>query len=112
VTRTHRLSRSNLTDIRHFYKTAGGPVVGQISEELEPDEIKKIEREIMNTRGELLFAKTVVLCEGLTEEQMLPIFAKEYWGRNHFEMETIFVGVGSGLNYPSFIKFCKSLNIP
>ncbi len=105
-------SRSNLADIRHFYKIDKGSAVGQISNELGKDEIKKIEREIMNTRGELLFAKAVVLCEGITEEQMLPIFAEAHWGKSHFEKGICFAGTGSGTNYGVFISFCRSFNIP
>ena len=102
-------SKSHLTDIRHFYRTAAGLVVGQVS---ETDDIKKVEREIMNTRGELLFAKAVVLCEGLTEEQMLPIFAQEHWKKSHFENGICFAGTGSGKNYKVFISFCRSFHIP
>ena len=105
-------SRSNLADIRHFSKTADGSVVGQISEKLKQEEIRKIEREIMNTRGELLFAKAIVLCEGSTDEQMLPIFAGEHWGKLHFEKGICFAGTGGGTNYGGFISFCLSFRIP
>jgi len=104
-------SRSNLVDIRHFHKTDEGSIVNQICR-LDQDDIRKIEREIMNTRGELLFAKAVVLCEGLTEELMLPIFAQEYWKKPHFENGICFAGTSSGTNYGIFISFCRSFNVP
>ena len=105
-------ARCNLADIRHFCKNHDGPDIGRISETLTKDEIKKIEREIMNTRGELLFAKAVVLCEGMTEELMLPIFAEAHWGKSHFENGICLSGVGSGTNYGAFISFCHSFKIP
>ena len=57
-------------------------------------------------------AKAVVLCEGLTEEQMLPIFAQEHWKKSHFENGICFAGAGSGKNYRVFISFCRSFHIP
>lgn len=104
--------RSSLENIRHFYKTNEGPIIGTLDSSFSEADIKKIEREIMNTRGELLFAKCVVLCEGSTEEQMLPIFAEAYWGKSHFENGVCFAGTGSGLNYAAFISFCLAFHIP
>jgi putative ATP-dependent endonuclease of OLD family len=101
-----------LTSIRHFYKTNDETKIGILKKSLNVHEINKIEREIFYTRGEILFAKCIVLCEGITEEQMLPIFAKEYFKKNPFELGICFVGSGSGTNYESFIQFCRSINIP
>ncbi|MDR2754953.1 MAG: AAA family ATPase [Planctomycetaceae bacterium] len=102
-----------LSSIRHFYKTNKGTEIGNIDNKLlNEHELKKIKREILNSRGEILFAKCIVLCEGITEEQMLPIFAKEYFKKDSFELGICFVGTGSGTNYESFIRFCRSLNIP
>ncbi|MDR1291197.1 MAG: AAA family ATPase [Planctomycetaceae bacterium] len=100
-----------LSSIRHFYKINGTTKIGELDTNITNDEIKKLEREILNYRGELLFAKCIVLCEGSTEEQMLPIFAKEYWKKDAFELGICFTGAGSGTNYKSFIRFCRSLNI-
>lgn len=44
--------------------------------ELEPSDIRKIKREVINTRGDLLFANAIILCEGETEEQSLPVFLR------------------------------------
>ena len=44
--------------------------VGQFT----PEELNRIEREVINTRGELLFSNAIVLCEGTTEEQAIPIY--------------------------------------
>jgi putative ATP-dependent endonuclease of OLD family len=102
-----------LASIRHFYKTNNGTEIGTLEKSLlNIHEIKKIEREILLSKGEILFAKCIVLCEGITEEQMLPIFAKEYFKKEPFELGICFVGTGSGTNYESFIRFCRSINIP
>ena len=67
----------------------------------------------MNTRGELLFAKAIILFEGETEEQALPIFAEKYFGdRYPFEIGLNFIGVGGKNNYAPFLSIAKFLNIP
>lgn len=73
---------------------------------------RKIERAVMNTRGELLFAKAIILFEGETEEQALPILAKEKFGQYAFEMGLNFIGVGGKLSYTPFLTTAKALNIP
>jgi len=75
-------------------------------------EKKKIEREVMNTRGELIFAKAIILFEGETEEQALPIFAEEYFKCYPFEIGFNFIGVGGNGNYSPFLSIAKFLNIP
>ncbi|TGN99818.1 hypothetical protein PN36_33250 [Candidatus Thiomargarita nelsonii] len=54
---------------------------------LDNESQRKIRRQVLNTRGELLFARALVLFEGETEEQALPIFANAYWGKHPYELE-------------------------
>ena len=103
----------DLEELRHFFKKNDVPEVSQfITKGLFPEDLRKLRREVMHTRGELLFAKAVVLFEGETEEQSLPIFGKGYWGKHTFELGIDFVGVGGSGNYLPFIRFCKTFNIP
>lgn len=78
---------------------------------INDEEKRKIERNIMNTRGESLFSKVLVFFEGETEEQALPILAKEKFGCHPFELGINFVGVGGKDNYKPFLTFAKFLNI-
>lgn len=105
------LAQAEISDIIHFYKIDGETnairfKVGDYTKE----EINRIRREVINTRGELLFSSALVLCEGITEEQALPIYFKEYFG-----VEPIFCGVNiiaiGGQNYKSFLKLIKDFNI-
>jgi len=105
------LAQAEMSDIIHFYKTNGETnairfKVGDYTKE----EINRIKREVINTRGELLFSSVLVLCEGITEEQALPIYFKEYFG-----IEPIFCGVNiigiGGQNYKSFLKLIKDFSI-
>jgi len=79
---------------------------------INSEEYRKIKREVMNTRGELLFAKAIILFEGETEEQALPIFAEKYFGCYPFELGLNFIGVGGKDKYTSFLSIAKFLNIP
>lgn len=98
-------------------KRQNNPIIDQLKAEikkkLDKDEARKIRREVMNTRGELLFTKAIVLFEGETEEQALPVFAKEYFnGWFPYELGFNFIGVGGKLNYRPFLNVAKFLNIP
>lgn len=101
---------ADLSEIRHFFKRDDTTLVSAIKLSGDREEKRKIQREVFNTRGELLFAKVVVLCEGETDEQVLPIFAEKYWNVPPFEKGIIFIGCG-GSNYKAFLATLKSLSI-
>jgi putative ATP-dependent endonuclease of the OLD family len=69
---------------------------------LSADERRKLEREVMASRGDLLFSRALILFEGETEEQALPIYAESYWGATAHEKGLSFVGCG-GVNYFPFV---------
>ncbi|KRE73927.1 hypothetical protein ASL11_06305 [Paenibacillus sp. Soil750] len=106
-------SVSELSSLRHFRKVSAETVVSSImTEALEPEDLRKIEREVMNTRGELLFARAIILCEGETEEQALPLWFHEYFGKRTFEMGVNVVGVGGkGKKYLPFLRVAEGLQI-
>jgi putative ATP-dependent endonuclease of OLD family len=79
---------------------------------LTPDVVRKIQREVMRTRGELLFARAVVLFEGETEEQAIPMLAQHYWTQAPFQHGVAFIGVGSDGNYLPFLRILESIGIP
>jgi len=92
------------------------PIIEQLKVEkrtkINNDESRKIKREIMNTRGELLFSKALVLFEGETEEQAIPVLAKEYFNCFPFEIGLNFVGVGGNGKYQPYLNLAKFLNLP
>lgn len=102
-----------LYQLRNFYKNDNSVGCGAINtKELNDEEIRKIERQVINTRGELFFSKVIVLSEGETEEQALPIFAKEHFNRNPIELGINFVGVGGHGTYLPFLRVAENLKIP
>jgi putative ATP-dependent endonuclease of OLD family len=103
---------AKLGQIRNFYKdetvTCGKIEIDRLTNE----EIRKINRQVINTRGEIFFSKIIVFFEGETEEQALPIFAQKHFNKTPVEMGLDFVGVGGHGSYLPFLRFAEALNIP
>lgn len=103
------VGQAELEEILYFSKKSDETIVKKLNlAGITPDERRKIKREVMHSKGELFFSKAVILSEGETEEQALPIFAKRYWGKEAFEIGVNFVGCG-GSNYNPFIKVFESI---
>ena len=105
------VAQSELKNLIHFYKENGITKVQRFLEtEYEPEEIMRIRREVIKTRGELLFSSGIILCEGITEEQALPIYFKEYFG-----VDPVFLGINiigvDGQNYKTFLNLIKNFGI-
>jgi putative ATP-dependent endonuclease of OLD family len=106
-------AQAALADTRHFHKKAAETEVTAFNlSAFSPEDVRRIGREVMNTRGELLFARAIVLSEGETEEQALPIFASAHWQEEPFTRGVAFVGVGGDGNYFPFLRVADSLTIP
>ncbi|MGE5595186.1 MAG: ATP-dependent nuclease [Hyphomicrobiales bacterium] len=73
---------------------------------------EKINRKVMATRGELIFARAVVFFEGETEEFSLPVFAEAYWGEHPSTFGVTMVGVGGDGAYAPFLRFAQCFGIP
>ena len=103
---------ANLGQIRNFYKNET-VTCGRIEiDSLRPEDIRKINRQVINTRGEIFFSKLIVFFEGETEEQALPMFAQKHFHKTPVEMGLDFVGVGGHGNYLPFLRFAEALNLP
>jgi len=71
---------AELDQIRSFYKMNASVACGSIDiEKWSKEDIRKIKRQVIHTRGELFFSKVIIFFEGETEEQALPIFAEQYF---------------------------------
>ena len=78
---------------------------------VDVDNRRKLEREVIASKGDLLFARAIILFEGETEEQALPILSQARFGAGAHELGFNFVGVGGGNYYP-FLWLAKSFEIP
>lgn len=104
---------AKLKEIRSICKTLVNISIGKFIEvDFTPEEIRKIHRQVINTRGELFFSKLVILSEGETEEQALPIIIKRHFDKGPIELGVDFIGVGGSGNYLPFIRFFEAFNIP
>ena len=108
----HIASQANLAALRCFGRKGAETQVSQIDmRSLDDESQRKIRRQVLNTRGELLFARALVLFEGETEEQALPIFAKAYWGKHPYELGISFINVGGKNGYLPFLRVANGLGI-
>ena len=104
---------AKISQFRHFFKSGSSTSVSQMDlSSIDPDDIRKLERMVMNTRGELLFARGIIMCSGETEEQALPVFAEKYWGRHPNDLGITILGVGGDGAYLPFLRMVKAFNIP
>lgn len=103
--------QADLAAIRLFLKQGSDSTVRQMAvSELGADERRQLERMVLATRGDLLFSRALVLFEGETEEQALPIWAEHYWGKSVHELGFSFVGIGGGHYFP-FVWLAQQLGI-
>lgn len=104
---------AELHEVRCLSKPGNSVQVNKLRNNFEDDDLRKLKREVVHSRGELLFSKAIVLSEGETEEQALPELFESYTGKHPFSLGINFVGVnGSGAKYRPFLILAKDLNIP
>lgn len=104
---------AELHEIKYLNKPENSVHIYQLRSEFENDDLRKLKREVAQSRGELLFSKAIVLSEGETEEQALPELFESYTGKHPFSLGINFVGVnGSGAKYRPFLILAKDLHIP
>lgn len=105
--------QAQLEDLRLFIKKGGDTVSTKLdlSQLSKADDRRKVQESVIDSRGDILFARALVLFEGQTEEQALPIWAQEYWGASIHELGFSFARA-NGTDYFPFIWLAKSLDIP
>ena len=104
---------ANLSEINVIYKNDNQVKCGNLeSNNLDAEEQRKLKQKVINTYGEMFFSKAIVLFEGETEDQSLPIFAEKYFGKPAFTYGINFISVGGAGQYFPFIYFCLKYNIP
>lgn len=106
--------QASIRQLRHFKRTGPDTVITKLdpsSSSLNDDDLRKIEQNVMITRGELLFARAIILFEGQTEEAALPIFAETYW-KDHHSVHGLSFLPGCGCNYKPFLRMAHAYDIP
>jgi putative ATP-dependent endonuclease of OLD family len=105
--------QARLEDLRLFIKHGGDTNASRLdlAKLTNPNDIRKLQESVIESRGDLLFSRAVIFFEGQTEEQALPIWAQEYWGASIHELGFSFVRA-NGHDYFPFVWLAKSLQIP
>ncbi|MCB9294037.1 MAG: AAA family ATPase [Lewinellaceae bacterium] len=105
---------ASLSELRLFYKGKDSTEISDLTSFISgitPKEKHNVETSIMRHRGELLFARIVVLFEGFTEEAALPIFACYHWECEAFEKGVALIHCGGG-DYKLYLQLLEALHIP
>ena len=102
---------ANISNLRALSSAESGVLAKNPSKNLSEKEIKKINREIISKRGELLFARAWILCEGITEEQLVPAMFELRERKAIFDLDISCIGA-NGKNYPGFLKLAYNMGIP
>lgn len=76
---------------------------------LSPEEWADMKRYLDATRGEIVFAKRVLLVEGYAEQVLLPAFANSLG--IDLDKEGISVCAIQGTHFSSYVQFCDGLNM-
>ncbi|MDR2409225.1 MAG: AAA family ATPase [Bacteroidales bacterium] len=103
------LSTSNINDLIKVSLQGASSKYTAISDiSIEREQLLRVERFVLNTRGEILFSNITILAEGETEEQALQVFFNEYFGKTPFELGVNIIGVG-GPNYLPFLQILEKI---
>jgi putative ATP-dependent endonuclease of the OLD family len=106
-------AEAQVSEFRVFRKVGPETIVAQMNlESLSSEDIRRINRGVLNTRGDMLYARALILCSGETEEQALPVFAEKWWGRNTNALGITIQGVGGDGAYLPFVRLADSFGIP
>jgi len=73
--------------------------------------LRKYKGRIGSMRGEMLFSRCLIFCEGETEEQALQIWGQKFFGVSLFDLGINVIGVDGYENYTAFLSIASSLNI-
>jgi putative ATP-dependent endonuclease of the OLD family len=103
---------ADIVDIRSMRRDATGVHASKSVGEVSAEDKKKLSREITSKCGEILFARALVLCEGITEEQLIPALFEICEGKTLFNLGVCCVNVGGKFNYQPFLRLACSLGIP
>jgi len=78
---------------------------------LADEELKSLHRQVIRDKGEVLFAKALILFEGQTEDQVVPAMFERWFGVTAFS-KGINLAAVNGRNYTPYLKLALSLGIP
>lgn len=104
---------AELSELKGMYKSDEKTVCGSLPvTKLTSEDQRKIRQAVLTSNGELLFAKAIVLGEGETEVQALPIFSQQHLGLTPVESGLSFIDAKGCGNYYPFVVLADAFQIP
>jgi putative ATP-dependent endonuclease of OLD family len=100
-----------LPDLRSLSTKLGNAKCHSLTTGIGSAELKQLHREVVRNKGEVLFAKAIILFEGQTEDQVVPALFEAWFGETAFSKGVTMTAV-NGVNYGPYIKLAASLGIP
>lgn len=100
-----------LPDLRSLSARGGHTQCYSLIDGLKAEELKSLHREVTRNKGELLFAKALILFEGQTEDQVVPALFERWFGSTAFS-KGINLAAVNGRTYAPYVKLALSLGIP
>lgn len=100
-----------LPSLRSLSARGGHTQCFSLIDGLSDEELKTLQREVMRNKGELLFAKALILFEGQTEDQVVPALFERWFQAAAFSKGVTLSAV-NGRNYAPYVKLALSLGIP
>lgn len=105
------IAQCMLTDTIYFSKRNGKTTAIRYKSDDTQSNAELIFREVINTRADLLFASAVILCEGITEELVLPVFFTKHFGCAPYSFGVSIINTG-GQKYKPYLSLIKDFDIP
>lgn len=103
---------SNITDIIILKNKGNQSFINSLANlPFSEFELKNMQRYLDVNRSEMLFAKGVILVEGIAEEYIIPMFAKQLFGK---DLDQLGISVCSvnGIYFEDFCKLLSYINTP
>lgn len=102
---------SALPNLRSLSVRGGHTQCYSLIDSLSDEELKSLHRQVIRDKGEVLFAKALILFEGQTEDQVVPAMFERWFGATAFSKGVNLAAV-NGRNYVPYLKLALSLGIP
>lgn len=100
-----------LPNLRSLSARGGHTQCYSLVDGLSDEELKSLHRQVIRDKGEVLFAKALILFEGQTEDQVVPAMFERWFGATAFSKGVNLAAV-NGRNYVPYLKLALSLGIP
>ena len=102
---------ADIRDLRSLTLRNGRTQCFAMTESISSADMKQLNRDVLKTKGEVLFARALVLYEGPTEDQVVPAMFERWFGSSPFTKGVTLISA-DGNNYCPLVKLSGSLGIP